>query len=109
MAEVGQGVELPAAGVLLASAALSVVSEEPAFGKPLVALRRPLPDLCPIHRATGHRCPGCGMTRALVLLWHGRPRQAIRSNPASPFVFAALLYLAFAPYRKPQEPETREF
>jgi hypothetical protein len=108
MAKAGQGVALPAAGALLASAALSLVSEQPARGKPLVAFRRPLPDLCPIHRVTGHKCPGCGMTRALVLLWRGRPRQAIRSNPASPFVFAALLYLAFAPYLKPQEPETRE-
>lgn len=109
MAEAGQVLALPAAGVLLASAALSVASEDPAFDKPLMALRRPLPDLCPIHRATGRSCPGCGMTRALVLLWRGRPRQAIKSNPASPFVFAALLYLAFEPHRKSQEPKTRDF
>jgi hypothetical protein len=108
VAEARQGLELSAAGVLLASAALAVAGEQPAPGEPLVAFGRPLPDLCPIHRATGHRCPGCGMTRALVLLWRGRPRQAIRSNSASPFVFAALLYLAFAPYRKPQELKTRE-
>jgi hypothetical protein len=48
------------------------------------------------------------MSRALALLWRGRPRQAIRSNPASPFVFAALLYLAFAPYLNRQEPVTRD-
>lgn len=83
-----------AAGVLLASAALSVAAQEPAVGRPLVVLRRPLPDICPIHRATGHNCPGCGMARAFVLLWRGRLRQATRSNPASPFLFTALICLA---------------
>lgn len=63
---------------------------------------RPVPDLCPIHRVTGHRCPGCGMTRAFVLLWRGRFRQALLSNPASPFLFATLVWLALEPLRPPQ-------
>jgi hypothetical protein len=63
------------------------------------------PDLCPIHRLTGHDCPGCGMFRAFVLLWRGRPWQAICSNPASPFVFAALVWLALEPERPPQRRE----
>jgi len=88
-----------AAGALLASAALSVAVQEPSVEGPLVVLRRRLPDLCPIHRATGHNCPGCGMGRAFVLLWRGRLRQAIRSNPGSPFLFAALIYLAFGSLR----------
>lgn len=67
---------------------------------------RALPDLCPIHRATGHKCPGCGMCRAFVLLWRGRLREAIRSNPASPFVFAAFVWLAVEPRRPP---ERRQF
>jgi hypothetical protein len=62
-------------------------------------MSHPLPDLCPIHRVTGHKCPGCGMGRAFVLLWRGRLRQAIRSNAASPFVFAVLVWLAVAPMR----------
>lgn len=83
-----------AKGVLLASAALSAASREPAAGEPLAVLRRPLPDLCPIHRATGHNCPGCGMGRAFVLLWRGQFRQAVRSNPMSPIVFTAFVCLA---------------
>lgn len=67
---------------------------------------RPLPDLCPIHRTTGRNCPGCGMGRAFVLLWRGRLRQAVRSNSASPFVFAALVWLAVEPMRPA---ERREF
>jgi len=77
-----------------------VASRDPAAGKPLRVLGRPVPDLCPIHRATGHNCPGCGMTRAFVLLWRGRLRQAVRSNPASPFVFATLVWLAIEPIRQ---------
>lgn len=83
-----------ARGTLLASAALSVAAHEPAASQPLTVLRRPFPDLCPVHRATGHSCPGCGMTRAFVLLWRGRFREAIRSNPASPVVFIAFIWLA---------------
>ncbi len=81
---------------------MSIATREPVVGKPLVVLRRPLPDLCPIHRATGHNCPGCGMTRAFVFLWRGRLRQATKSNPASPFVFAALVCLALGPMRPPK-------
>lgn len=83
-----------AKGVLLASAALSAASREPAAGEPLAILRHPLPELCLIHRATGHNCPGCGMVRAFVLLWRGELREAVRSNPMSPFVFIAFICLA---------------
>lgn len=90
----------------MASAAVSVATREPAVDRPMVVMGRRLPDLCPIHRATGHNCPGCGMCRAFVLLWRGRLRHAVRSNPASPFVFAALLWLAVEPTRPP---ERRQF
>lgn len=83
----------------MASAGLSAASRQPDVGAPLVLLGHPVPGLCPIRRVTGHRCPGCGMSRAFVLLWRGRARDAIRSNPASPFVFAALLGLALEPLR----------
>jgi hypothetical protein len=95
-----------AAGALLASAALSVTSQQPEAGRPLVVIGHPVPDLCPIHRATGRNCPGCGMLRAFALLWRGRLRQAIGSNPASPFVFAALVWLVVEPKRPP---ERRQF
>lgn len=87
-----------ATATLLATAGLSAAAEGPDADRPLVLAGRPIPDLCLIHRATGHRCPGCGMTRAFVLLWRGRFGAAIASNPASPLVFAALVVLAGQPW-----------
>jgi hypothetical protein len=84
-----------AAAILLATAGLSVAAGDTRADKPLVVAGKRLPGLCPIQRATGHRCPGCGMTRAFVLLWRGRIGEAIASNPASPFVFAAFVVLVF--------------
>ncbi len=48
---------------------------------------------CLITLATGHACPGCGMTRALSLLWLGRWRSAAALNPLSPIVFPLLIVL----------------
>ncbi|MCU0698534.1 MAG: DUF2752 domain-containing protein [Myxococcaceae bacterium] len=42
------------------------------------------PDLCPLHRATGWPCPGCGVTRGLVSFAHARFDEALHWNP---FVF----------------------
>jgi hypothetical protein len=47
---------------------------------------------CPIHRLFGLECPGCGATRALVALLHGRWIQALRLNA----LFVLLLPCAFA-------------
>jgi len=53
-----------------------------------------LPPLCP-SRWLGLRCPGCGMTRALALLLHGRWREAIAMNPrvvvVAPLLFGFVL------------------
>ncbi len=37
--------------------------------------------LCPIRRAFGIPCPGCGMTRAVLALLQGDPMQATRFHP----------------------------
>jgi hypothetical protein len=38
--------------------------------------------VCPIRAVTGRRCPGCGMTRACLLLSHGHPVRATTMHPA---------------------------
>ena len=60
---------IAAAGGLCLSAALSPAD---ATGGPVV---------CPFRLATGLPCPGCGMTRAWVLMTHGRVADAIFANP----------------------------
>lgn len=39
--------------------------------------------LCIFHIATGWDCPGCGLTRAFVALFHGEWKQAISYNALS--------------------------
>ena len=46
---------------------------------------------CPFHAITGLACPGCGMTRALVLVNQLQWWPALRMNP---FVFALLGFAA---------------
>jgi hypothetical protein len=53
-----------------------------------------LPALCPLKALTGVPCPGCGMTRSLVLSAHGQWAAALWYHPLGPLVFA-LLILAF--------------
>lgn len=57
---------------------------------------RDLPGVCAYHQMTGASCPGCGMSRALVLLAHGEFRRARRATPAAwpmaVFIAAQLLW-----------------
>jgi hypothetical protein len=48
---------------------------------------------CPLYSTTGLYCPGCGSTRCLHHLSHGRISTALRYNPIVP---AFLVYLAVA-------------
>ena len=48
---------------------------------------------CLISLVTGHPCPGCGLTRALTLLWMGDWRNGVGLNPLSPLVFCLLIVL----------------
>lgn len=47
-------------------------------------------DICAVHRTTGLPCPGCGLTRAFVLVSHGDLATAVASNP-----FVLVLYPLF--------------
>jgi hypothetical protein len=48
---------------------------------------------CPVFRWTHWRCPGCGTTRALAALLHGRFAEALHYN--SLFVFLAPVLLSY--------------
>ncbi|TAL12155.1 MAG: DUF2752 domain-containing protein, partial [Frankiales bacterium] len=52
------------------------------------------PVLCPVRRATGRRCPGCGGTRSLVRLLHGDLRGSAAAHPLGPAL--GLLLVAWA-------------
>jgi hypothetical protein len=53
----------------------------------------PVP-LCLVKGLTGLDCPGCGMTRAFLLIAHGRPGDATASHPASLPAFLIVAGLA---------------
>ena len=42
----------------------------------------PVP-LCAVNALTGLKCPGCGMTRAFLLVGHARFREATAAHPAA--------------------------
>lgn len=53
---------------------------------------------CPIRLATGFKCPGCGISHAIIALIHGNASEAWRQNPfilcTGPFLLAYALYRA---------------
>jgi hypothetical protein len=56
-----------------------------------------LPSLCPVHALTGHDCPGCGMTRSLVLLAQGQVTASLRQHPFGAPILAWATTAAFLP------------
>lgn len=74
---------LAPAAVLLAAAVLPVDWSSP------------LP-LCLVKGITGLDCPGCGMTRAFLLIGHGRLGEAFAMHPASPPAFVIVAGMAVA-------------
>lgn len=48
---------------------------------------------CPVDRILGIYCPGCGGTRAVWLLFHGRPMMSVWYHPF--VLYTAVLYAAF--------------
>lgn len=53
---------------------------------------------CPMLLVTGFPCPGCGMSRALVLLLAGHPAESVRMHPLAPLVFIILMYIGLNRY-----------
>ncbi len=52
--------------------------------------------ICPFHAFTGSPCPGCGMSRAFLLLGQFKIRAALEMNHLSvPLLFLMLLYFFF--------------
>lgn len=49
------------------------------------------PVLCPVRRATGRPCPGCGLSRSLVRLLHGELRRSAAAHPLGPPLGVLLL------------------
>lgn len=54
------------------------------------------PDLCPLHRATGLPCPGCGVTRGLMYVSHGEWAEALGANPWVLVLWPVLLAMALS-------------
>ena len=67
------------AGVMLAALVVCSVTE--------VHARLPFSP-CVFRNATGLPCAGCGMTRGLTAMGHGRFREAWLFHPLSPFAYA---------------------
>jgi hypothetical protein len=85
---------LLALGATLASGLLLVLCE--------VDLLRHLSffPACPFHAVTGLPCPGCGMTRAFLLLGQLRIDAALSAHPLAPGLLLAMLWtLAGTPGR----------
>ena len=53
---------------------------------------------CPIRFSTGISCPGCGMSRAVLLMLSGHFRAAFRMHPLVYAVLPAGIWLFFGPF-----------
>jgi len=53
----------------------------------------PKVSLCPFHALTGKPCPGCGMSRAFLLLGQFKIKEAVELNLFSlPLLFLMIIY-----------------
>jgi hypothetical protein len=59
---------------------------------------------CPIHLWLGIECPGCGATRALAALLHGRWMEALRLNALFVLLLPCALVFAAVSYRRAVRP-----
>jgi hypothetical protein len=61
---------------------------------------------CPIHQFLGIECPGCGATRALAALLHGRLHEALHLNALFVLLMPAAIAVAIQGYRRALRPES---
>jgi hypothetical protein len=79
-------------GVLLASLAVARGLAE-ATPAAVHFAGRELPVVCVSRLLFGASCPGCGMTRSVLMTLGGDLRGALAANPAGPVLVAALILL----------------
>ena len=53
---------------------------------------------CPVHRYTGLLCPGCGATRALAALTHGRLAEAMHDNGLFVLLLPVIVFYLWGTY-----------
>ena len=53
---------------------------------------------CPMLLVTGIPCPGCGMTRAIVLLLSGHPAESLKMHPLAPLAVILFIYIGWNRY-----------
>lgn len=80
--------KVPCAGILLTASGLAIIT--------LVFFVNPsthkIYPICQFHQLTGLNCPGCGSTRALYALVHGKFRDALRDNALFVLILGAFAY-----------------
>lgn len=81
-----------AGGALLASLALARGLASASSAAVYVAGAE-LPVVCPSRLLLGASCPGCGMTRSVLMTLGGDLRGALAANPGGPLLVVALLLL----------------
>lgn len=66
------------------------------------------PDLCIFKILFHHACPGCGLTRSICFLVHGRLREAMEFNPLSILVLLLMIITFLRAILDLRHRETRE-
>ncbi|MGN0465765.1 MAG: DUF2752 domain-containing protein [Lachnospiraceae bacterium] len=54
--------------------------------------------LCSLRILTGFPCPACGMTRAVILFFHGHIGESLRMQPLWPFVIFVGVFSLYCRY-----------
>jgi hypothetical protein len=55
---------------------------------------------CFIKLITGHKCPGCGLTRAFIYLIKSNPKEAYNQNPLIFIVFPSCIFYIITDFLK---------